>query len=159
MSKENFAVLSVCPLFNGLSKKQIFYITAFFKQALFSKGAIVMQEGQKVDQLYIVSHGKWEVFLPKDNQDIPREQEVRLGMLECGALIGEYSFIDEYFASASVRTLEKGGLLMINRPDFERILESSNQVGKIIYKNLLLGLISRLRKQNEEKELLNLFDF
>ncbi|EIJ41148.1 cyclic nucleotide-binding protein [Beggiatoa alba B18LD] len=157
MSKEIFTVLSLCPLFHQLDAKQIFYIARFFKQQLYRKGTLVLQEGQKVEELYIISQGTWDVFLPKD-VEIPREHDVHLGTLSRCALLGEYAFIDQCLASASVRAIEDAALLCISRENFEKVI-SDDRVGKVIYKNLLLALISRLRKQNDEKDLMNLLDF
>ncbi|MDY6993003.1 MAG: cyclic nucleotide-binding domain-containing protein, partial [Pseudomonadota bacterium] len=84
--------------------------------------------------------------------------EIKLHVLEAGALIGEYSFIDNQLASASVRALQTGTLYKISREDFTKIVESSNRMGKLVYKNLLRSLVTRLRRNNEETDLRILFD-
>jgi len=158
--KETLNLLSICEIFAGLTERQKLYITPLFKTDEFAGGTVVLREGQIVRDLYIIAQGEWEVFLPKrDSDELARYEDIRLSVLGRGDLLGEYSFIDHRAASASVRSLEQGKLLIITRENFQRIVDSSNQVGKVIYKNLLQALIARLRDQNEEKDLMNLLDF
>jgi CRP-like cAMP-binding protein len=142
-------VVSKCSLFKGFNHSETYYVIRFFKKECFDKGDIVIQEGQTVKALYIVGSGKWEVFLPQ----LYRPTEIKLHILEPGALIGEYSCIDNQTASASVRAVQLGELYKITREDFTTLVDSSNRVGKLIYKNLLETLVTRLRKHNEETEL------
>ena len=95
-------------------------------------------------------------FYLKNEDYLYRPAEIRLHILESGDLLGEYSFIDSQVASASVRALEDGELYTISRDDFYSIVDSSNRVGKLIYRNLLQALIIRLRHYNEEADLRHL---
>jgi len=145
-------------MFNDLTTREMFYIIGYFEQSSYQAGDIVIDEGQMVPDLCIISSGLWEVFLPRNSDYLYRPAEVRLQTLETGDLLGEYSFIDNNVASASVRALEPGGLYKVNRENFEKIVESSNRVGKLVYYNLLRALIVRLRKHNEEMDLMHLLD-
>ena len=157
-SKEVLEVLSKCYMFNDLTTREMFYIIGYFEQHTHNVGEILIEEGQMVDDLYIINSGLWEVFLPRNSDYLYRPSEVKLQTLEKGDLLGEYSFVDGNVASASVRVLEAGSLYSVSRENFEKIVESSNHVGKLIYYNLLRALIIRLRKHNEEMDLMHLLD-
>lgn len=152
--KDMLEVVSKCSMFKEFNNKEKYYILRFFKKENFEAGDVVIHEGQVVNELCIVASGKWEVFLPK----VYRPTEIKLQVLAPGALLGEYSFIDNQLASASVRALETGTLYKISREGFTQIVESSNRMGKLVYRNLLKTLVTRLRNNNEETDLRVLFD-
>ena len=79
-----------------------------------------------------------------------------LGRLTQGDCFGEYSVIDNSPTSASVVTLEECDLFIIPRINFERIINSDNRLGKIIYKNMLQVLIKRARNYDKELDSFNI---
>lgn len=149
--KYKLNVISSSPLFAGFSRHDCLYLLHFFEQKSFIAGDILIHEGQMLDEFYLLSSGRWEAFLPKNEDYLYRPKEVRLSILEqSGLLLGEYSFVDQQPASASIRALDNGEVYSISRRSFERIVNSSNRTGMLIYKNLLSIIVARMRKQTEE---------
>lgn len=157
--KDILEVVNKCLLFEGLNNRERYYMLRLFQRHVYSPGKIVIAEGDIVNELYIIAYGTWEVYLPKNEDYLYRRTDIKLQMLkDAGALLGEYSFIDHKPASASVRAMGGGELYGISRANFDQIVESSNHVGKIIYRNLLFALVDRLRKHNEDMDLMYLMD-
>ncbi len=157
--KTMLAVVDTCPLFEGLSNRERYYILRYFSRRDYPPGTVVIREGELVEELHIVASGRWEVYLPPNEDYLYRRRKVQLQVVgNPGMLLGEYSFIDGKPASASVECLARGELYGVGRRDFEKIVESSNKVGKVIYRNLLYALVNRLRRHNEETDMKHLMN-
>ena len=113
-------------------------------------GQTVVEEGAPSMALLVVVEGELEVFLPKTAERFTR---VRLAASGVGDCIGEYSLIDEKPASASVVTTRRTELFAIARDDLLDLLESDPTIGRIVYRNLLVLLVTRLREGNRQLDL------
>jgi CRP-like cAMP-binding protein len=90
--------------------------------------------------LYTVLTGSVQIFRSSG------DGEIHLSTLEPGQCFGEYSLMDGLNASASARARDNCKLFLLPRGAIQEIADSNPVAGKIIYKNLLLHLIERLRK-------------
>lgn len=105
--------------------------------------------------LYLVLAGQVEVFLAHAGQ--PDQTNVghhHLATMGPGHCFGEYSMIDGKTTSASARAISDAKLFFLPRGEFVRVVEHDHLAGKIIYRNFLLILISRLRYKDDELDLL-----
>jgi CRP-like cAMP-binding protein len=144
-------VIHGSPLFADFSRHECLYLLHFFEPKPCIAGDLLIHEGQLLDEFYLLSSGRWQAFLPKDQDYLYRPKEVHLSILEqSGLLLGEYSFVDQRPASASIRALDDGEVYRISRRSFEKIVNSSNRVGMLIYRNLLSIIVARVRKQTED---------
>lgn len=101
--------------------------------------------------LYVVLEGKVDVFRAVDLDKITATpNQVHLNTLLPGQCFGEYSLLDGQATSASAMTLTSSRLFFLPRSVFLKLVESNHEAGKIIYRNLLLFLILRLRQKDEE---------
>jgi CRP-like cAMP-binding protein len=101
--------------------------------------------------LYVVLEGKVEVFRAKEPDSITvKPGQVHLNTLLPGHCFGEYSLLDGQVTSASAMTLESSRLFFLPRGKFLNLADSNHEAGKIIYRNLLLFLILRLRQKDQE---------
>ncbi len=119
------------------------------------KAELVLSERTRGPGLYVILEGGVEVFL---SEDVPtgarRPSRVRLNTLGPGRCFGEYSLIDDHTTSASARASADGKLFFLSREEFRRIADGDARVGKLIYLNLLRFLIGRLRRKDQELDLL-----
>jgi CRP-like cAMP-binding protein len=74
--------------------------------------------------------------------------EVKLNTLVAGNCFGEYSLLDGHYVSATVETLENTRILIIDKHDFQKIMDNVLFIAKTVYYNLARLYISRLRKSN-----------
>lgn len=143
-------------LVRGLSRKQAGLLFAAGNVASAEAGTIIVNEGDVVDRLYILLSGEVQVFLPRTSQ---RVAAVNLNRLREDDCFGEYAFIDERPASASVSASTDSELYEIAHDRLHEMLSTHADIGCIVYRNLLRILVERLRASNAELDLFTLPDY
>jgi CRP/FNR family transcriptional regulator, cyclic AMP receptor protein len=101
----------------------------------YPKNTLLVQEGDKSDQLYVLLAGKLKVFLADDDG-----KEVVVDMLSPKQYFGEMA-LDAEPRSASVMTVEASKLAVIQREDFKRFLAENPEAAFA----LIVTLIRRAR--------------
>ena len=146
----NFSSFVTSPLFSGLNGECL--------ECLYNRGTLVelaagetlIDEGKPNESLYFVLSGLLWVILPKHGG---RLTEVRLGGLEPGDCIGEYSLLDHQPASATVVAVNPATVLKFSASELEELLAANPVVGLKVYRNLLSLLIGRLRAKDADLDL------
>ena len=98
--------------------------------------------------------GELEVFLPDSAE---RFSKVVLARRAPGHYVGEYSFLDSSPASACVRTVGESVLFRIPHEEVENVFRMDHEIGQVIYRNLLINLVSRLRESHHELDVIQPF--
>ena len=101
----------------------------------FPKNSVLVQEGDKSDQFYILLSGKLKVFLADDDG-----KEIVVDVLNPKQYFGEMA-LDGESRSASVMTVEPSKLAVIQRDDFKRFLAENPDAAFA----LIVTLIRRAR--------------
>ncbi len=99
---------------------------------------VLLREGEKSDSMYWVQKGQLIVSKHRQNED------VILGHIFEGELVGEISFLDQESRSATVKALGDCELIVIPRETIESIFKSQPKWLEI----LVMTLAERLRKAN-----------
>lgn len=100
----------------------------------YSKGSVIINEGEDAISLYVIVSGGIKVSM--DNED---GKEIILNSQGPGEYFGEMALIDDQPRSASIVTTEKSKFLIINKPAFHHILEK--------HPNIAIGLLKNLSKR------------
>jgi CRP-like cAMP-binding protein len=79
---------------------------------------------------------------------------VRLNRLGPGRCVGEYGIVDDRPSSASVAALVPTRLCFVPREALRRLLERHGDVARVVYGNLLRVLVDRLRRKDQDVDLL-----
>ena len=137
-------------VFQGLDSARLEAIQRKGKILSLAPSELVAEEGQPSSALFIVVDGELDVFLPMAPTRFTRVQIATLGAGDC---IGEYSLIDEKPASASVAASRPTELFAIAKIDLQMLIESDPAIGRVVYRNLLLLLVTRLREGNRQLDL------
>jgi CRP-like cAMP-binding protein len=145
------AGLKQSEVFRGLGTAGLESLERVGSAVALDAGEIIIEEGQRVTDLFVVIRGELEVFLPKTDSRLTRIRVARRGPGDC---IGEYSFVDKNPASASVAAKMPSQVFRISQAEFERKLDADPAIGRTVYRNLLRLLVARLREDNQ---LLDLF--
>jgi CRP/FNR family cyclic AMP-dependent transcriptional regulator len=111
------------------------------RERTFSKGSVILSQGDPGDSLFVVRDGRVKVVLIGEDG-----REVILGMLGSGDHFGELSLIDSRPRSAHVIAVQESTLLVLRREDFRRRVEASAAVAW----SLLGELSRRLRRADEQ---------
>ncbi len=143
-------------LVRGLSRKQAGLLLAAGTVSRADAGTIIVSEGDVVDRLFILLAGEVQVFLPQTVQRVAAVNLNRLGEDDC---FGEYAFIDQRPASASVCATMDSEIYEIRHDRLHEMLLTHADIGCIVYRNLLRVLVERLRASNAELDLFTLPDY
>ena len=147
-------ILSNVKVFDGLTIAELKIFSKYCQRISFEKGETLIEIGQRPSALFILIKGQLRVLLPErlEGRKEHRASEVKLNTLNEGDCFGEYSLIEKTTASASVIGVQSGEVLKIPENEFHQIM-ANDPIGKKIYCNLLHILIKRLRKKEEELDL------
>lgn len=127
--------LKTVPLFAKLSAQDLSDLSQLISQVTLKANQVLFNEGDKGDRAYIIQEGEIEVF--KDVGD----EEIVLGVLKSGQIVGEMSLIEAGSRTASARTRATCRLLALDREPFIDLLRRSSGAALAI----LHTVISRLR--------------
>jgi len=133
--------LAGVPLFSGLDDAELQQFGELTRERTFSKGSVILSQGDPGDSLFVVRDGRVKVVLIGEDG-----REVILGMLGSGDHFGELSLIDSRPRSAHVIAVQESTLLVLRREDFRRRVEASAAVAW----SLLGELSRRLRRADEQ---------
>jgi CRP/FNR family cyclic AMP-dependent transcriptional regulator len=114
----------------------------------FPKNAVIIQEGDHSDQLYVVLAGRLKVYLAD-----PEGKELVVDMLGPGKYFGEMA-LDGEARSASVMTVEPARLAVVERPQFVQFLHDHPDAAF----ELIVTLIRRARNLTRAVGSLGLLD-
>lgn len=131
-----------------LSREEIEALTRGAAIRSFPKNAVVVNEGDRTDSLYVILAGKVKVFVSDEDGN-----EVTLGTQGTGEYFGEM-VLDEGPRSASVMTLEPSRFAIVSKDQFAAFLAS--QPGFTL--RLVRKLISRTRALTDNVRSLALLD-
>jgi CRP/FNR family cyclic AMP-dependent transcriptional regulator len=113
-------------------------------------GSVIISEGEPLKGLYVLLSGKVEAVLP---EGLSRVAPVKLAELGAGDCFGDYAFIDNQPASASIRAVEPCEFYLIPYDALKSFLDRHPTVAAVIYRNLLQIFVRRLRASNAELDL------
>ena len=116
-------------------------------------GTTVIQQDEVNTSLYVVLSGEFEVSLT--TRQVPWS-EVKMANRHPPDCFGEYTFVDHKLASANVRATPNSKLFKIEFDVLNGLIESDAELGRTIYKNILLLVIDRLRANEAELDLFRL---
>lgn len=128
------------PLFSGASDQLIREVVLSLKPLVFIPGAWIMRKGEKGDAMYIVSSGSVDV--------VSESGEEVYATLREGSFVGEMALMLEQGRSASVRARDYCDLYVLQKKDFEIILNKHPEFQEYV-RNLTAD---RLRGSRERKK-------
>jgi len=149
-------VLQHSELFLELTPEQIERIAALGREAIYDAGDIIISEGGRSDEVYVICNGMVEVEVAQGTvHDVPGVPQlssiVRLGQ---GQMFGEMALVDSGTRSATVRCAQDGTVLFaIPHIDFWDLFESDYQIGFIVMRNIAADLSFKLRHRNLQTRL------
>jgi CRP-like cAMP-binding protein len=123
-------------LFGILNEADIEWMMAVGRREYVPAGALLVQEGQPLDAMYIVLQGQFRVSIADG---------IELACLLAGEVIGEISFVDSRPPTATVTALEDAFVLAIPRSQLTVKLAEGDGFAARFYHALSILLADRLR--------------
>ncbi|MDQ2695526.1 MAG: Crp/Fnr family transcriptional regulator, partial [Pseudomonadota bacterium] len=115
----------------------------------YPKNAILINEGDLSDSLFIILSGRVKIFVSDEDG-----KEVILNIQGPGEYFGELALIDEEPRSASVMTLEPSQMAVVSKAAFQECLAAHPNLAF----NLIRSLVRRVRSLTESVKSLALLD-
>jgi len=128
-------VLSQLFLFQGLQFSSLQRISRFVQEISFSKGEVIVSQGDEGQTLFAVVEGK--LLVSRD--------EVDLVELVANDHFGELALADTLPRSATVTALTSGQMIVIDRLALDKLAKREPSLGTQILWNLLSSVSARLR--------------
>lgn len=143
-------VLKQVPFFRSLGKDGISYIVERLKFKPFDAEEVICKIGDPGDKMYIVISGKVKVVVSTDEA----KEETIIAYLSSGDYFGEMSLLTGEPRSASVITTEPSEMFILNKSDFDLIVERFPSItlsmGKIMSQRLR-DTLQKAAKKSPEK--------
>lgn len=137
-SQEGTRVRKTLYLFGILNEADIGWMMATGRQEYIPAGAILVQESQPLDAMYIVLQGAFRVSIAAGGG-------TELARLQTGEVIGEISFVDSRPPAATVTALEDALVLAIPRRHLFAKLAQDEGFAARFYQALSVFLADRMR--------------
>lgn len=123
-------------VFKGFSKKDIGDVARAAEELTYSPGEFLGQQGSPGTEAFIVVKGSLTV----------RRNGRKVATLSAGDVAGEMSIIDGETRSADIVAAEESDVLVINRRDFQGLIDDK----PLLQKKLLATLAARLREADKK---------
>lgn len=149
MGSEQKTPLESVALFDCLSAEEMSALTSRATLRSFPKNAVLVNEGDETDSLYVINSGKVKIYLSD-----AEGKEIILTIQGPGDYFGEISLLDSAPRSASAMTLEECKIYVLPKREVEQFLvQHPNASLRIIQ-----GLTRSLRRLTESVRSLALQD-
>jgi len=136
-------------IFKGLSDEDIAYLTERAATRVYPKGAIIVNEGDEGNSLFLIQSGSVKAYLSDD-----KGKEVILSTQGPGEYFGELALFDEAPRSASVAALEPCKAMIVSKTQLREAILARPQIAVA----LLKGLAMRVRALTENVRTMALLD-
>lgn len=148
-------ILKSLPILRDLDEGELTKFLTITRRVRFSKGNIILKEGEPGDTMYIIADGAVEIsknLVMKMGREEFQDRDKILTKLsaEDHAVFGEVALFEQGKRTATVVARSDCVLLEITRNDFLRLGEENPRIGYKITRNITQLLCSRLRKADED---------
>jgi CRP/FNR family cyclic AMP-dependent transcriptional regulator len=104
---------------------------------IYADGEVVVQQGEIGDCMFTIQEGRLEVLTFQEGRG-----DVRVGIMEKGAVFGEMAIFEKEVRSATVRALGEARVLTIDKKTFLRRVQEDPSIAF----NLLRHMSQRIRR-------------
>lgn len=132
----NTQLLKEISLFGSLSEAETSLIASRVEIRQCPDRAVIINEGEVSDSLYIILSGKVKIFLVDETGE-----EIILNFLHEGDYFGEVSLFDDGFRSASVMAMSESSFAVLKKDDFVELMTSHPELALTIMR----GAAHRIR--------------
>ena len=108
----------------------------------FKTGEYLFQTGDAPVSAYLIQSGTVDVVVNKDGEDVV------VGTLEAGQLVGEMALIDNQPRSAAARAQGPTTCVLVSKEEFQKRIDKADPLTRAILKML----VDRLRKATSSQE-------
>lgn len=134
-------------LFFEMTNAQLEKIAAICQEETYDPGAIVFQENDPGEAMYLIADGEVEIRL--NPQVIGGTGDPKtVGTFRRGQSFGEMALIDEGNRSASAHCIHTTKLIILKRDDILKLAEGDPALGYKLMHNMAVDLASKIRSSD-----------
>jgi CRP/FNR family cyclic AMP-dependent transcriptional regulator len=140
-------------LFQDLEEEEIHKVLNRTSLREFPAGAVIIQEGEPGDSLFIMQEGEVEITKQLTltlDEDTPRERVMIRLKAENGVYFGEMALLENETRSATVTALSDCSVLELHQQDFLELIGQNPAMGVKLLLRLAQVLSQHLRKTNQD---------
>jgi CRP/FNR family transcriptional regulator, cyclic AMP receptor protein len=140
-------------LFQDLEEAEINQVLSRTSHREFSAGAVIIQEGEPGDSLFIMAAGEVEITKQLTlvlDEDTPKERVMIRLNAENGVYFGEMALLESETRSATVTASADCSLMELHQKDFLALVEQDPAMGVKLLLRLAQILSRHLRKTNQD---------
>jgi len=144
-------ILEQVDIFEDLTPEQFELIDKLCVEKSYNQGEVIFEESTPSTEFYIIADGEVDIQVDPDTigDGTDSYEPTTIATLRRGQSFGEVAIIDPGVRSASAKCAsETCKLLMIDRADFVKLLESDYEIGYIVMRNFAVDLSLRIRQTN-----------
>ncbi len=136
-------------LADGMQPNQLAQLAAIAEIRTCRPNALICDEHDKSDELYIIESGSLEIWLDPASAGIIGSAPRQIAELQVGQTCGELALLDGGVRSAQVRAGQQGARVTVFRRDtLLALCEQDTGIGFRLMRNLASALALRLRLQD-----------
>jgi CRP-like cAMP-binding protein len=142
------AILRMAELFDNLTPTQIELIESICELVALTKGALLFEENDSTDELYIIARGGIEILINPGmvSANVNKLESVIIAELRQGQVLGEVALVDQGLRSASAKISQDDTyLLKIPRSRLMLLCDTYPELGYKLMKNLAADLALKIR--------------
>jgi CRP-like cAMP-binding protein len=133
--KEALKALSAIPMFSGLDKKHLGFVSRVTTQTTVSAGTTLVAQGTLGREAMVLLDGAADVI----------RDGVKVAEMAPGDVIGEMALVNDEPRNATVVTTEESRLLVMNAREFTSLLAENPEVSMAIIQTV----VTRLGRQED----------
>jgi len=140
-------------LFQDLKDDELEQMLGLTQTRKFPAGAVIIQEGETGDSLFIMLSGEVEITKQLTlilEEDTPKERVMIRLKAEDGVYFGEMTLLENEVRSATVTALTDCVLLELHQKDFLDLIHRRSAMGVKLLLRLAQVLSAHLRKTNQD---------
>jgi CRP/FNR family cyclic AMP-dependent transcriptional regulator len=148
----NVYLLQQVDIFEDLSPNHLKLIDDICGEQSYTKDEVIFEENSPSHEFYIIMDGEVEIQVDPDtigDGKTDAYQPSTIAVLRRGQSFGELAIVDPGVRSASAKCgSDTCKLLVIDRSDFIKLLESDHKMGYIVMRSFAADLSLKIRQTN-----------
>ncbi len=145
MSHVDFSQLVSSPLFIGLARPEIEYLSSIFTRIQVPQGKTVFIENMPGESLYMIKQGTVQI-----SQMLAEVDEQKLIALGAGDVFGEMAVIDGKNRFATARVIENATLYSLKRNNFTSLTRENPRLGQQLTLNIVRIFSAKIRSAKKD---------
>jgi NTE family protein len=145
-------ILRNVPLFRNLNNQDLEFVASFLKEESYTKGAIVFQEGDLGETMYLVKSGQVAVM--------GQDTKETIAFMGPGSFAGEISLLLSEPRTATLQVIIDAELWVFHRDDFEYVINTRPAIAREMMRELGRRLIETTQRKRplRRRQITALFD-